>query len=164
MRTKRVCRTWGAQVFAALIAPLLLAACAEQPTLPNLEPPPPPAASARKRIRPEVAATRISPGAERLAHDLLGKTFTDEDGSFGGGEWTVGVFADDTYPTTAGKSRRGANLIIEQDDKRKHLPMEADGDAGDLYRRAVGAEARGFGGLPGSAAYKAALTKPPSDN
>lgn len=68
--------------------------------------------------------------------ELSGKTFTDTEGTFGRGEWTVGRFSVTPYP--GGVRAKGPNVALEQGLRVVHLPMEADGDAADLFRRVTG--------------------------
>ena len=156
MTLMRDFRQWGELAFLSSIVPLLLAACADPQPLPQQEPPPP--APRRVRIRTEVAETQISAAAARLLHDLLGKCFADDEKVFGGGTWTVGVLTDSTYLTSNSNKRRGANIVIEQDNARRHLPMEADGDVADFYHRVVGVETPDLTGSFRSPAYDIAIT------
>jgi len=74
--------------------------------------------------------------ARGALHSISGRAFHDRDGVFGGGKWTVGQLAVTPLPNEP--SKKGPYVRIVQDGRSIVLPMEADGDAADLYRRVVG--------------------------
>jgi len=103
---------------------------------------------------PGYAGPLVSQAGQRLVRDLYERTFTDTAGTFGGGVWTVGGFAVAPYPTPAGK--KGPYVTIRKGEEVRYLPMEADGDAIDLYRRVHGQPPADLSGPP-SAAYQQTL-------
>jgi hypothetical protein len=80
------------------------------------------------------------PIAGDVARDALrsisGRSLADHEGIFGGGEWLVGDLAVTPYPDDP--STKGPHVRLTQGERFVVLPMEADGDAADLYRRVTG--------------------------
>jgi hypothetical protein len=87
---------------------------------------------------------------------IAGQTFRDVEGVFGGGNWKVGQLSVTPYPDDP--SRKGPHVVLEQAERRIVLPMEADGDAADLYRRVVGTPNARLGTVT-SEAYRKALAR-----
>ena len=95
-----------------------------------------------------------SEAARRLLGELVGDTLLDDEHALGGGVWTVGGFA--VLPNPA--SGKGPVVILRQGGASRYLPVEADGDVADLYRRVRGRLPQGLEVEEPSAAYRAAWT------
>ncbi len=94
----------------------------------------------------------ISQTAQRVLLNMEGESFFDDLGVLGGGEWTIGRFG--VVPNPVSVSGKGPVLKIRQLDNGQFMPMEADGDVADLYRRVHGSLPDSFDTTQ-SMAYKA---------
>ena len=94
--------------------------------------------------------------ARDTLHALENQRFQDHDGVFGGGEWTVGKLTVAPYP--GDPTRKGPYVLVQQMERSIVLPMEADGDAADLYRRVRGSPHPQLP-TPTSEPYRAALAR-----
>lgn len=68
--------------------------------------------------------------------ELQGRTFSDETGALGGGEWSIGGFGVVPNPVTG----KGPVVTLRQGAEVVYLPVEFQGDVADLYRRVTGRE------------------------
>jgi hypothetical protein len=76
--------------------------------------------------------------AQAALSTLLNRRFEDRDGVLGGGTWTVGAFS--VTPYDGDPPRKGPHIDLTRGERKLQLPMEADGDAADLYRRVNGSD------------------------
>lgn len=143
--------------------------CRGPRTLEPIEPPPRPPMAARPAAAGGSGPTgspgtsslsasdRVaSPEARAALGELKGRSFLDQDGVLGGGEWTVAAFSVSPYPSETWK--KGPHISLTQGGTSRDLPIEADGDAADLYRRVTG-EPHPSLGREMSDVYKAAIEK-----
>lgn len=121
-------------VIAGLVGALAMACAAEPP--------------------PGYSGPLPSERAQTAIGTLIGATLQDEDKALGGGAWTIVAFGVVLNPVSEGG--QGPVVLLERDGERRHLPMEADGDAADLYRRVRGSAPEGVSGET-SAAYRRVL-------
>jgi len=84
--------------------------------------------------------------------ELVGKTFVDNTGAFGGGEWTVGAFGVVPNPV----SEKGPVVKLTQAGNERWLPIETDGDVADLTMRVTGKRSELVSGKT-SVAYRNAM-------
>jgi hypothetical protein len=94
--------------------------------------------------------------AQGALHSLEGRKFQDVEGVLGGGTWTVSGFSVTPYPDGSGEV--GPHLVLCQGEHRLVLPMQADGDAADVYRRVCGTPHPQLTTRT-SSAYRAALAR-----
>lgn len=138
--------------------------CKGTATLESIEPPPPPPLTSASSGMPasgqppppETSHPVASPEARAVLGELKGRSFTDREGVFGGGEWTVGSFSVTHYPGETW--RKGPHVSLTHGATSRHLPMESDGDVADLYRRVTG-EPHPTLDAEMSEAYKAAIMR-----
>ena len=115
---------------APLVLALTSACCAPRPAPP-----------------PGYSGTIPSGPAQQALKALSGRTFTDADGTFGGGEWKLGGFLVDGT---------GPSAILWRPSGERRVPLETDGDVGDFIRRVTGEAPVGIGG-PLGGRYRAHL-------
>lgn len=84
--------------------------------------------------------------------ELVGKTFEDHAGAFGGGAWTVGPFGVVPNPV----SEKGPVVKLTQGGNERWLPIETDGDVADLTMRVTGTRSELVSGKT-SVAYRNAM-------